>query len=69
VLRGSMRLISSRPRQIVLRLRPMISINRWTSPYSSLMTNCPAKRRRLFSSRVAKRRLIARCSLAVSLRG
>src|SRR5215467_9892929 len=69
VSRGSMRLISSRPRQIVLRLRPVISINRWMSPCSALMANSPAKRRRFFSSSPARRRLIARCSSAVSLRG
>lgn len=68
VARGSMRLISSRPRQMVLRLNPVISINRWIPPCCAVKASKPTKRRRLFSSSVVSKRLIARCSFAVSLR-
>src|SRR5215510_3897521 len=68
VARGSRRLSSSRPRQMVLRLNPVISINRWIPPCCAVQASKPTKRRRLFSSSVASKRLIARCSFAGSLR-
>jgi hypothetical protein len=65
----STRWTSSRPRRIVGRLNPVTSLTRSTPPQPHCQANKPAKRRRLFSSSDANTRLMARCSLAVPLRG
>ena len=60
---------SARPLRIVGRLRPVISRVRSTPPRPHCKANNPAKRRRFFSSSDSNTRLMARCSLAVALRG
>jgi len=65
----STRWTSSRPRRIVGRLNPVISLTHSTPPQPHCQANKPAKCRRLFSSSDANTRLMARCSLAVPLRG
>jgi hypothetical protein len=58
---------SWRPRTMVLRLRPVISIRRWTPPRPHCKASKPTKRRRFLSSKVANARLSARCCSAVVL--
>ena len=48
---------------------PVISLARSTPPQPHCQANKPAMRRRLFSSSDTNTRLMARCSLAVLLRG
>jgi hypothetical protein len=56
---------SARPRRMVGRLNPVISLSRSILPRPQCSANKPAKRRRLFSFNVPRTRLIARCSFAV----
>src|SRR5262245_33255531 len=65
----SSRWTSARPRQIVFRLIPVISISRAMPPRPHWSASSPTTRRRFFSSRPATRRLIAWCSLATALYG
>jgi hypothetical protein len=65
----SARWTSERPRQMVFRLIPVISINRAMPPRPHWSASRPTKRRRFFSSRPATTRLIAWCSLATALYG
>jgi hypothetical protein len=58
---------SWRPRQMVFRLRPVISITRWMPPCPHCWANIPAQRRRFFSLNVNITRFIARCSWAMPL--
>src|SRR5919108_2978958 len=66
-LARSVRWTSTLPRQMVLRLSPVISINRAMPPCPHCSASSPTKRRRFFSSRPATTRLIAWCSLATAL--
>src|SRR5262249_33121518 len=65
----SARWTSARPRQMVFRLIPVISISRAMLPRPHWSASSPTKRRRFFSSRPATTRLIAWCSLATALYG
>ncbi len=66
---GSACVTSLRPRLIVFRLSPVISFTRCTPPRPHCIAKTPAKRRRLFSLRLAITRFIALCSRDTPLFG
>ena len=68
-LTPSPRWTSTRPRLMVFRLSPVISITRCTPPCPHCIASTPANRLRFFSLRFAITRLMARCSFANALRG
>ena len=60
--------ISSQPRRIVVRLRPVILANFTTPPCPFWPASNPTNKRRPLSSRLARTRFMARCSRATSPR-